>query len=274
MNLSGPQRIRPAAVAGRFYPGDSDELRQAIRRFVAAVPASPGPVPKALVAPHAGYPFSGPIAASAYAQWRGLHGQVQRVILMGPSHYVAFKGLAGSSYEAFATPLGIVRIDPAAMASVQAQPGVVVLDKAHEQEHALEVQLPFLQEVLGSFSLVPLLAGDADPIRVAELLDALWGGAETRIVISSDLSHYRDAAAAQALDQQTACAIEALQPELITREQACGRIPLQGLLHAACRRGMRARAIDVRHSGDTAGPRDRVVGYGAFGFEEVGQGGC
>ena len=262
----GSTRIRPAAVAGRFYPGDPAELRQVVESLLAAAKPSIGPAPKALVAPHAGYVFSGPIAASAFAQWRGCRNQVRRVVLLGPSHHHAFPGVAASGCARFATPLGLVPVDQEALKAVLARPDAAVRDRVHEHEHALEVQLPFLQVALGEFSLVPLLTGEATPDQIADLLDSLWGGPETRIVISTDLSHYLDFATARSADESTATAIGALDIEGIKRDQACGRTPLLGLLQVARRRGLVSHTIDLRNSGDTAGPRDRVVGYGAFGF--------
>jgi len=262
-------KVRPAAVAGRFYPRDPTELRNLVNMLLAQVPPATGPGPKALIAPHAGYLYSGPIAASAYAQLLPARDQIQRVVLLGPSHYVAVKGLATSSAEAFATPLGLVPVDLAAVRQVRLLPHVRELDGAHTDEHSIEVQLPFLQTVLGEFALVPLAVGDTTPEEVSQVLDTLWGGPETRFVISSDLSHYHDCQTAQRLDKATAKAIEALQPEGVGEERACGRIPIRGLLQAARRHGLRARTVDLRSSGDTAGPRDKVVGYGAFVFEEV-----
>ncbi len=263
-----PSKVRQPAVAGRFYPADPDELRDLINALLGQVPAATGPTPKALIAPHAGYIYSGPIAASAYAQFIPARDTIERVVLLGPSHYVVMDGLATASAEAFATPLGVVPVDMEAIRQVRSMPQVRELDEAHAHEHSLEVQLPFLQSVLGGFALVPLTVGEAEPEEIAEVLDALWGGPETRLVISSDLSHYHDLQTAQRLDSATAKAIEALKPAAIGEERACGRIPIRGLLQTARRRGLRARTLDLRTSGDTAGPRDQVVGYGAFVFEE------
>jgi len=262
-------KVRPAAVAGRFYPRDPEELRNLINMLLAQVPPATGPGPKALIAPHAGYLYSGPIAASAYAQFLPARDQIQRIVLLGPSHYAAVKGLAASSAEAFATPLGIVPVDVEAVRLARTLPQVRELDEAHAHEHSLEVQLPFLQTVLGDFMLVPLAVGDASADEITQVLDVLWGGPETRFVISSDLSHYHDIQSARQLDQATAKAIEALKPDGIGEERACGRMPICGLLQAARRHGLRARTVDLRSSGDTNGPRDKVVGYGAFAFEEV-----
>ena len=261
-------KVRPAAVVGRFYPGDPVELRDLINVLLAQVPPATGPGPKAIIVPHAGYLYSGPIAASAYAQLIPARDHIQRVVLLGPSHYVAVEGLATSSAEAFATPLGLVRVDVEGVRQARTLAQVKELDEAHEREHSLEVQLPFLQTVLGDFALVPLAVGDATAEEVSQVLDTLWGGPETRFVISSDLSHYCDFQTAQRLDKATAKAIEALKPGGVGEERACGRNPIRGLLQAARRHGLHARTVDLRSSGDTAGPRDKVVGYGAFVFEE------
>ncbi|HVM50841.1 MAG TPA: AmmeMemoRadiSam system protein B [Candidatus Acidoferrum sp.] len=260
--------VRPAAAAGRFYPADPAELRDLIAAMLAQAPPPTGPAPKAIIAPHAGYLYSGPIAASAYAQLGLAREVTRRIVLLGPSHFVAFDGLAAPSSKDFASPLGLVPLDLQALREVAALPQVKLLDEPHASEHSLEVQLPFLQTVLNAFSLVPLAVGDATTEEVAQVLEHLWGGPETRIVVSSDLSHYYDSQTAQGLDRSTAGAIEALQPEAIAEDQACGRLPIRGLLHAARRHGLRARTVDLRNSGDTAGPRDQVVGYGAFAFEE------
>ncbi len=261
-------KVRPPAFAGRFYPDRPAELARLVRALLAQVPPANGQVPKALIAPHAGYIFSGPIAASAYAQFIPACQLIQRIILLGPSHHIALDGMATSSAHAFATPLGLVPLDLDTTRQIISLPQVQQLDEAHACEHSLEVQLPFLQAVLGDFTLVPLAVGDAAPQDVADVLDAIWGGPETRIVISSDLSHYQDHQTARRLDRATAQAIEALNPNGIGEERACGRIPIRGLLQIATQRNLRARTLDLRTSGDTAGPRDQVVGYGAFAFLE------
>ena len=260
--------VRPPAAAGRFYPADPTELRDLIAALLAQTPPATGPAPKAIIAPHAGYIYSGPIAASAYAQLLPARDVTRRIVLLGPSHFVSLEGLAASSAKGFATPLGIVPVDTEALRQIESLPQVKVLDEAHAHEHSLEVHLPFLQTVLDRFTLVPLAVGNASPDEIGQVLEALWGGPETRFVISSDLSHYYDSQTAQRLDRATAKAIEALKPDGVGEEQACGRLPIRGLLHAARRHGLRARTVDLRNSGDTAGPRDQVVGYGAFVFEE------
>jgi AmmeMemoRadiSam system protein B/AmmeMemoRadiSam system protein A len=258
---------RPAAVAGSFYPADPRQLLATVRQLLAeADPA--GKRPKAIIAPHAGYVYSGPIAASAYARLRQGRGQISRVVLLGPAHRVGFRGLAVSSATTFATPLGNIPIDRPACASLAALPFVHAFDQAHALEHSLEVHLPFLQEVLVEFSLVPIVVGDAAPAEVAAVLEALWGGDETLIVISSDLSHYHDYATARRLDAATSKAIEALRLEDIGYDDACGRLPISGLLIAARQHGLSAQTIDLRNSGDTAGSKDQVVGYGAYVFEQ------
>jgi hypothetical protein len=258
--------VRNPAVAGLFYPRDPRELHAMVEEYLSSAQAA-GAVPKAIIAPHAGYIYSGPIAASAYLRIKPARGRITRVVLLGPAHRVGFHGLALSSADYFLTPLGRVPVDQEAVEKISRLPQVHEMDAAHAQEHSLEVQLPFLQEVLGEFNLVPLVVGDAEPGEVAEVLELLWGGPETLIVISSDLSHYHDYKTAQKLDRATSQAIEQLRPEDIQYEHACGRNPVNGLLHMARKRGLKAKTVDLRNSGDTAGTQDRVVGYGAYIFE-------
>ena len=257
---------RNPAVAGLFYPDNPLTLRAVVTDYLRAVPEA-GSVPKAIIAPHAGYIYSGPIAASAYARLKPARGKIQRMVLLGPSHRVGFRGLALSSAEFFATPLGRIPLDREAAASISDLPQVRMMDVAHAQEHSLEVHLPFLQEVLGEFRLLPLVVGDASPEEVSEVLELLWGGPETLIVISSDLSHYHDYATAQKMDRATSHAIEALRYGDIHYDDACGRNPVSGLLHLARKQGLSVHTIDLRNSGDTAGTRDSVVGYGAYVIE-------
>ncbi len=226
--------------------------------------------PKAVIAPHAGYVYSGPIAASAHARFASARLMIKRIVLVGPSHYEPIRGLAASSAEAFATPLGPVRVDTDAVQRLGTLRQVNVCDEAHAREHSLEVHLPFLQVLLGEVSIVPLVVGAATDEDVAMVLEALWDGPETRFVVSSDLSHYHDYETARGLDSATSRAIEELRPQDLGEEQACGLVPVRGLLGLARWRGLHARTVDLRNSGDTAGPRDRVVGYGAFVFEEHG----
>ena len=225
------------------------------------------PVPKAIIAPHAGYIYSGPIAAAVYARLAPARDIITRVVLLGPVHRVPVRGLALPGADIMATPLGNITVDAAAVAALKRLPQISVSAAAHAQEHSLEVQLPFLQEVLAGFSVVPLAVGDATAEEVAQVLDTLWGGAETLIVISSDLSHYLNYGDAKTVDRVTAQAILDLRTN-ISHEQACGGTPMNGLLQAARQRGLTPQLIDLRNSGDTAGDRNRVVGYGAFAFHE------
>jgi len=263
--------VRPPAVAGQFYPGNPAELRRMIEGFLREVKRTDAPAPKAIIAPHAGYIYSGPIAASAYARFAAARDSINRVVLLGPSHRVPFDGLATTSAETWATPLGAIPVDTAAIQQIRSLRQVCVLDTAHAYEHSLEVHLPFLQVVLADFKIVPLVVGDAGDEEVAEVIETLWDGDETRFVISSDLSHYHDYTTARELDAATARAIESLKPRDIGEEQACGRVPIQGLLHAARRHALHVHTVDLRNSGDTAGPHDQVVGYGAWAFTEAGK---
>ena len=260
--------VRSPAVAGSFYPADESSLRRTVESLLREVPeaAPQAMAPKALIAPHAGYVYSGPVAASIYARLLPFRERYQRVVLLGPAHRYPFRGLAASSAIAFETPMGRVPLDLEAMADALELPQVRLLDQAHEGEHSLEVHLPFLQAVLGDFRLVPLVVGDALPEEVAAVLEELWGGEETLVVVSSDLSHFLPHSQAVTLDEATAAAIEAFRPEEIAPDQACGRIPLGGLLLRAKALGLQVERVDLRNSGDTAGPRDQVVGYGSFLF--------
>jgi AmmeMemoRadiSam system protein B len=261
--------IRPAAVAGTFYPGEAAALAAEVASYLSEAKSPAALPPKAMIAPHAGYIYSGPIAASIYARLAPLRGRIRRVVLAGPAHRVYIPGIAVPSVAVFATPLGEVSLDRKAIDALRAFPFVEASDRAHAHEHSLEVHIPFLQAVLGSFSLVPLVVGDAAPGEMAQVLDALWGGDETLIVVSSDLSHYLPYREAQQRDRATAEAIHALDATL-QPEEACGAAPINGLLRTARARGMACEIVDVRNSGDTAGDRDRVVGYGSFAFTEGG----
>ncbi|HVS27566.1 MAG TPA: AmmeMemoRadiSam system protein B [Burkholderiales bacterium] len=261
-------RVRSPAVAGSFYPRQASELSATVAALLESVELDgQAELPKALIAPHAGYIYSGPVAASAYARLKGLCGGIRRVVLLGPAHRVYVEGLALPSAVRFATPLGTVPLDAEAMRQIRALPQVVEGDEAHRLEHSLEVHLPFLQKLLGDFSLVPLVVGDAASEDVAQVLEMLWGGKETLVVISSDLSHYLPYGAAQQADQDTVSAILALRGAL-TPEQACGCMPVNGFLCAARRRALTPRLLDARNSGDTAGDKNRVVGYASLAFTE------
>ena len=261
--------VRPAAVAGMFYPQARGALSAEVRAYLQqATPALASlPRPKALIVPHAGYVYSGAIAAAAYARLAGLGG-IRRVVLLGPAHRVPVNGLAVPSVDAFATPLGEIEVDRAAVTRALDLPQVSESDRVHALEHSLEVQLPFLQTLLRSFRLVPFAVGDATATQVAEVIELLWGGPETLIVISSDLSHYHAYREARAIDQVSAERVLALSPTL-DYEQACGALPINGLLTVARRRGLRPELLDLRNSGDTAGDKFRVVGYASFAFSEA-----
>lgn len=265
--------VRPPAVAGLFYPNDPTELRSLVESLLREADAGDtdgppaGPIPKAIIAPHAGYIYSGPIAASAFRTLAPAAGTIRRVILLGPSHFVPFQGLALPDAPRLATPLGEVKGDPEGSGASIRLPQVRVQSEAHAREHSLEVELPFLQVLLGEFTVVALAVGSASAEEVAEVLERVWGGPETVIVVSSDLSHYLSYDEARAVDRATADEILALGGPL-EPEQACGARPINGLLLAARRRGLTAELLDLRNSGDTAGDHRRVVGYGAFAFRE------
>lgn len=268
------KQIRPTAVAGSFYTGDPRALASEVAVMLEEAEQhaeKQATLPKAVIVPHAGYIYSGPVAASAYALLEQGRGIYRRVVLLGPVHRVPVRGLALPSTEGFATPLGIVPLDLDAMAKIAGLPQVVEYDAAHAMEHSLEVQLPFLQAVLDDFKLVPLAVGDATPQEVAEVLERLWDGPETLIVISSDLSHFLTYREAQQIDGITARAILDLRWPL-SHEQACGGTPVNGLLLAAQHHHLKPRLLNLQNSGDTAGDKARVVGYGAFAFTEENAG--
>jgi AmmeMemoRadiSam system protein B len=254
--------IRQPAVAGSFYPQERDVLHREVLHYLDANPCH-GKRPKALVVPHAGYAYSGPVAARAYNLIRGLGDTISRVVLLGPSHRVYLQGIALPDAEQFQTPLGTIAVEQEWASRLSDLPQVQVCPEAHGQEHSLEVQLPFLQEALGVFTLVPLVVGQASAEMVSEVLDRLWGGKETLIVVSTDLSHYHPYGEARRLDSHTGDAIVNLDSTL-SGDQACGCHPLNGLLLSAARQHMKALQLDLRNSGDTAGSKDAVVGYGAY----------
>lgn len=260
--------IRPPAVAGSFYPADPARLAATVDRLLAD--AAPPPVPgrvKALVSPHAGYVYSGPFAARAFATVAPLVDFVTRVVVACPTHRVGVRGVALPGADAFATPLGAVPVDSDALAGLAGLPQVVTRPDVHADEHALEVQLPFLQRVLGPFALVPLAVGEVSPEQAAEVLDAVWGGPETLVVISSDLSHYLPHDRARARDAATLDRILRVEPP-VGPDDACGVRPLNGLLTAAPRHRLRPTLLGAGNSGDTAGDRSRVVGYAAIAWHE------
>ena len=262
---------RTAAVAGMFYPGDARALAAELDELLGGVEQSEPRLdfPKALIVPHAGYIYSGPIAARAYEELGNARGIVRRVVMLGPVHRVAVRGLAIPTDDAFATPLGSVPIDRQALDSVRDLPQIVASDLAHLQEHALEVQLPFLQRQLGEFSLAPFAVGSASVPEVAAVIERLWGGPETLIVISTDLSHYHAYAEAREIDRSTVTRIAGFAADL-DHEEACGATPLNGFLSAARKRGLGIKLLGACNSGDTAGGKGKVVGYSAFALHEPG----
>ncbi len=260
------QHIRPAAVAGMFYPENPRILHQEVQAYLDDAKHH-RLTPKALIVPHAGYIYSGEIAAAAYATLQSSAPQISRVILLGPAHRVAVRGMALPGSDAFATPLGSVMIDAEALQIASNIPHVIISEAAHAMEHSLEVQLPFLQIVLGEFKLLPVLVGSATPNEVAYLLECLWGGEETLIVISSDLSHYLSYQAAKITDEKTVQSILNFE-QPISHERACGGTPISGLMLAARKHGLTPHLLDLRNSGDTAGSRDRVVGYASLAYTE------
>lgn len=264
--MSELRRLRPPAVAGSFYPGDAAALRSAIERSLAdARPAdADAPVPKALVVPHAGYVYSGPVAATGFARLLAGRRTIRRVVLLGPSHRVPVRGLGLSGADLWRTPLGDVTVDHDDDQALLDLSAVVVDDAAHAPEHSLEVQVPFLQSVLDEFRLVPVIVGDASAHEVASVLNLLWGGPETVVVISTDLSHYHPHQDAVRLDARTAAAIVACDRAAVGDRDACGARPLRGLLAAAVERDLAVEPLDLRTSGDTAGDTRSVVGYGTF----------
>ncbi|HED33487.1 MAG TPA: AmmeMemoRadiSam system protein B [Gammaproteobacteria bacterium] len=263
-------RVRPAAVAGMFYPGTPSQLSSDINRYLndASTSASTR-LPRALIVPHAGYIYSGAIAASAYHLLESEVQKINQVILLGPSHHLAFNGIATPDADYFATPLGNIRINQAFCHKALTLDFVQALSTAHQREHSLEVQLPFLQTVLADFELTPLVVGNCGPEAVSRLLKLLWDTGDgdsdgTLVIISTDLSHFHDYETAKKLDEQTSQAILQLQPEKISAHNACGKAPLNGLLTLAKERQLRIECLDLRNSGDTASDRTRVVGYGAY----------
>ena len=260
--------IRPSAVAGQFYPSDPDRLQKQVSDLLANIATPSKGIPKALIAPHAGYIYSGAVAAAAFATLRESAQPITRAVLIGPAHYAHIRGIAAPTVDAFETPLGRVPVDARALRAIADLPFVIQADTPHTPEHALEVELPFLQTLLTSFQVVPLLVGDVMPKEIAHVLLQLWDGPETLIVVSSDLSHYHDYETARRLDAATAAAIEHGDWASLGPNQACGCQAVAGLLLETGRRGLKIRRLSLCNSGDTAGSRERVVGYGAWMFAQ------
>nr|WP_269525230.1 AmmeMemoRadiSam system protein B [Coraliomargarita parva] len=258
---------RPPAVAGMFYPEDTNQLREEVRDYMSATPVYEAlGTPRALIVPHAGYPYSGPVAGTAFRLLAETGKEISRVVLLGPSHHLSFEGLAYSGFEAFRTPLGTVPVDSEAIDRIRSLPQVQLLEGAHFREHCLEVELPFLQMALQDFRIVPLVVGSATPEQVAEVIHLLWD-AHSLVLVSTDLSHYLDYETAQALDAETCRRIKDLDFVHIGPADACGARALNGLLCEADKQGLTVHTLDLRNSGDTAGDRSRVVGYGAWSLD-------
>ncbi len=257
--------VRPAAVSGLFYPAETKTLQRTVDDLLTTA-RTDAPAAKACVAPHAGYVYSGTVAATVYARLENRDHPIERVVLLGPDHRVGFAGIAAPDAAYYETPLGRVPVDQEAMQPLLARGQIAVFAPAHAQEHSLEVHLPFLQTVLPRFRLIPLVVGHIDPAQVAAVIDALFGDDQTLIIVSSDLSHFHPYAEAQRLDQETSAAIEALNDAVIGPHEACGAIPLRGLLQVAKRRGLGAKTVALCNSGDVGADRQRVVGYGAYVF--------
>ncbi|MBM3695932.1 MAG: AmmeMemoRadiSam system protein B [Actinobacteria bacterium] len=258
--------MRPPAVAGAFYPADPAALRREVQEMLAAASPVEAAAPLALIVPHAGYDYSGPVAATAYSHLARTRTEVRRVLLVGPSHFARFEGLALPGVDALATPLGEVAVDAPGEARALGHPGVARSPAAHAREHSLEVQLPFLQVALGGPPVTALLCAGASPDQVAPVIEEFLGEEDAVVLVSSDLSHYLPYEEARRRDEATAQAIERLDPDALDHQSACGLVGMQALLLAARSRGLAATRLDLRNSGDTAGDRSRVVGYGAFAF--------
>ncbi len=257
--------IRAPVVAGMFYPGTERELRHAVDGYMAEATSALERRPQALIVPHAGYQYSGPVAANAYATLLPWVNQITRVAVLAPSHRVPFRGMAINSAGGFRTPLGTVKVERDTVDAVEKLPGVSTLDAAFAQEHAMEVQLPFLQSILPDFTLVPLIVGDADNKDVTRVIEYLADDG-LLIVVSSDLSHYHDYLTCRLRDRDTTVEIERLHADAIGPYDACGAYPIRGLLTVAAKHGWRAKTLDLRNSGDTSGNKSQVVGYGAYAF--------
>ncbi|MCW8933140.1 MAG: AmmeMemoRadiSam system protein B [Gammaproteobacteria bacterium] len=257
-------RTRPAAVAGMFYAADSEQLSADVTHYLRQAQNHLNISPKAIIAPHAGHIYSAPVAASAYKLLEPEADKIKQVILLGPSHRVAFRGIATPDTDFFETPLGKIKINKRNCEKAETLDFVQPSQLAHAEEHSLEVHLPFLQVLLNDFELTPFVVGDCERDDVAKLLELFWGSDETLFIISTDLSHFHDYATATHRDRLTSNAIESIQPEQISYEDACGRAPLNGLLTLARHHRLNIKLLDLRNSGDTAGDKNRVVGYGAY----------
>ena len=259
---------RHPAVAGLFYSDNAQQLRNDVHYYLSKSTTDQAIAPKAMIVPHAGYIYSAQAAAEGYQLLTPYADTIQRVVLLGPSHRVGFYGLALPTHSSFSTPLGDINVDKKTADQLVESGLAIYFDEAHQLEHSLEVQLPFLQCVLHEFEIVPIVVGGSDAETVSKAIDTVWGGSETLIIVSSDLSHYHPYQQAQAMDQKTALAIEQFDDQNIHHDQACGATPVRGLLISAKRHGLHIQRIALCNSGDTAGEKDRVVGYGTFAFSQ------
>jgi hypothetical protein len=262
-------QIRKPCVAGLFYPDDPERLDFTLNQLFESVPENlkTGYSPHAIIVPHAGYIYSGEIAASAYSSILKRVQDIKRVVILGPSHQLALNGAACPSATHFDTPLGRIPLDVEEIARLQAQGLIEINDAAHVREHSIEVQLPFLQHILSDFKIIPIVVGLEQAMPIAALLEPFWRAKDALIVVSSDLSHYLDYYDARKMDSDTSSAIEACRWQDISPTQACGCYPMRGLLQLAQEENSSVSCIDLRNSGDTAGDKSRVVGYGAYVFE-------
>jgi AmmeMemoRadiSam system protein B len=261
-------RTRPPAVAGSFYPRSAEALSRGVAELLAAAKAQDGSLACGLIAPHAGYGYSGAVAAQAFASVRRLRGAIERALIVGPAHFVPFAGIAAPTHAAFTTPLGELPVDVAAVEALIAERLVALDDAPHAPDHSIEVELPFLQAIFGTLPIVPLLCGSTQPEAVAAVLARIWRE-DTLLIVSSDLSHFESYDRARRHDQRTAAAIEALDEAAIGPRDACGHLPIRGALREALRRGLKVERLALCNSGDTAGDRARVVGYGAWAFRSA-----
>jgi len=256
-------RSRPARVAGQFYPGSAENLSRTVSRLLASAETKERSGISGIIVPHAGYVYSGPIAARAFASLPPSRSRFRRCVLVGPSHFVPFKGIAAPSFASFSTPLGEIPVDTVAVKGLLTEGHAVIEDAPHERDHAIEVELPFLQAIYGDLPIIPLLFGFTSARAIAAVIAEVWSD-ETLLVVSSDLSHYEDYEAARAHDMRTAESIEAFEESVIGPADACGHLAARGALIEAKRRGLTIERIDLRNSGDTAGDKQSVVGYGAW----------
>ena len=271
------ESVRPPAVASLFYPGEAAELKQNLREMLDEASEAEDPnedLPadqylKALIVPHAGYVYSGTTAARAYHLLRKNRDDFRRVIILGPAHRVWLEGIAFPGTDAFETPLGRIPLAKQQIRELLRFPEVQLRDDAHQDEHCLEVQLPFLQEILNEFELIPAVVGEISPDSLSGLLENLLEDPQNLLLLSTDLSHFHSYSEAQEIDQETAEAIETFEDDKILPEHACGTLPLRGLLRHARTQGWKIQRLGLCNSGDTAGSKDRVVGYGAWALSET-----